>query len=71
MAEAGGVEQSTASVATRFIDDEVWAIATSRWINEKVRSSPIAQSTEAWNHLGIILSNLREYIEDEIQQRSR
>jgi hypothetical protein len=53
-----------------LIPVDVWTVATSRWINNHVRNSPIAQSTEAWNHLGVVLQHLYGLLEDELKQRS-
>lgn len=50
------------------ISDEAWLYATSAWTNEHVRNSPIAQSIEAWNHLGLILPHLRTLLETELSK---
>jgi hypothetical protein len=62
-------EAGSAALPPNEIDDDAWIVATSRWINEHVRSSPIARSTEAWNHLGLILPHLRGMLEEELKQR--
>ena len=51
------------------ISDDMWSSATSNWISNHVRNSPIAQSIEAWTYLGTILPHLRNYIEDELKPR--
>lgn len=48
------------------IPDDIWARASSLWIDRYVRNSPIAQHVEAWNHLGGILPKLRELLLDEL-----
>jgi hypothetical protein len=44
------------------ISDETWQAASSAWIDDYVRNSPISANTEAWNHLNNSLSHLREYL---------
>jgi len=63
-------EKSTeeAIAASRPISDAAWAHATSRWISECINNSPMSQSTEAWNHLGVALPHLRRILEEELQR---
>lgn len=49
-----------------LISDGLWSVATSTWIHNHIRNSPIAQSTEAWQHLGLVLPQLRGYLESEL-----
>lgn len=49
------------------LSDAAWAVASSRWLSDCVRNSPISQSTEAWNHLGTVLHKLRDYIRHEMK----
>lgn len=58
----------SSEVASRPLSNEIWAVASSRWINDHIRNSPVAQSTEAWNHLGSVLHKLREYLEAEMKK---
>lgn len=50
----------------RLISDSAWAIASSTWVHNHVRNSPMAESAAGWNHLGTILPRLREYLEIEM-----
>ena len=51
------------------ISDEAWASATSRWIDDHIRNSAVAGSTEAWNRLHGVLPKLREYLETELGRK--
>lgn len=44
------------------IPDSTWETAVARWIESHVRNSPIAGSTEAWNHLHSVLPKLKEFL---------
>jgi hypothetical protein len=51
------------------ISDTVWETACAAWINDRVRNSPIAGATEAWNHLMGALPALRAALETELGKK--
>jgi|HubBroStandDraft_6_1064221.scaffolds.fasta_scaffold844832_2 hypothetical protein len=62
-------EEGTGHVSRPIISDESWAHASSAWLNSHVRNSPISQSVEAWNHLGLVLHKLRDHLELELTRK--
>lgn len=64
---AASVQEDLTKIQS-FLSDDTWAHASSRWLNDHVRNSPISQSVEAWNHLGTILPKLRDYLRDELKK---
>ena len=50
------------------VPDNAWDAALARWLNEHVRGSPIAQATEAWNHLNGTIHHLRDYLVEELKK---
>ena len=67
-APEGAVPLTTSEAPAPAISDGVWSAATSSWISAHVRNSPIAQSVEAWTHLGTILPRLRALLEAELSK---
>jgi len=67
--EPDRLEPKAEAPAPQVISDGAWSSATSTWISAHVRNSPIAQSVEAWTHLGTILPHLRGYLENELKSR--
>ena len=53
-----------------LISDESWSAASSAWINNHIRNSPVSQAVEAWNHIGAALPLLRGYLENELRRAS-
>ena len=49
--------------------DAAWAIALANWTSRYIRNSPVAQSTEAWNHLGAVMPQLKTLLEAELMKR--
>lgn len=43
------VEDTSATQSTPFAD--AWAEATNLWIHGHLRNSPLAEATQAWNHV--------------------
>lgn len=54
--------------ATPAIPDDTWKAATEAWINNHIRSSPLARSSEAWNHLMRSLPLLKGFVETELKK---
>ena len=52
-----------------IISDTAWETALATWINDRVRNSPIAGATEAWNHLMGALPALRAALEAELGKK--
>lgn len=48
------------------ISDERWAYAVSKWTAAHLHGSPVAQNTEAWNHLMKSLPHLKGFIHKEL-----
>lgn len=49
------------------ISDEAWNRAVGTWIDRHLRSTPLSQASDAWNHLSLTLPRLREYLERELR----
>jgi hypothetical protein len=60
-APAAPVDASTA------VPQAAWDRAVGAWIDAHVRSSPIAQSGDAWAHLNAVLPRLRTLLEQELK----
>lgn len=60
----------TAAPAVTVSEDTSKTVAINRgvraWVDKHVRNSPVARSTEAWNHLQKILPELAPLIEKEV-----
>lgn len=52
-----------------FISAAAWETATTSWINDHVRNSPVSGFTEAWNHLMSALPHLRSALETELGKK--
>jgi hypothetical protein len=57
------------ATTSSVISDEAWSNASSTWVNNHVRNSPISGAVEAWNHLGAVLPLLRNYLETELGKK--
>lgn len=62
-------DPNTKEVFPKAISDTAWETALSTWINDRVRNSPIAGATEAWNHLMGALPHLRTVLETELGKK--
>lgn len=61
-------EITVAAAPTTVIPQDTWDHAVAAWINDHVRSSPIAQGAAgAWEHLHAALPRLKELLEREIR----
>ena len=47
--------------------DEAWDRAFNAWRDNWLRSSPVAQNTEGWNHLHSVMGRFRELLEAELK----
>ena len=56
------------AAAAPIISDESWAAATTAWIDNHVRSSPLSQSSAAWNHLMRSLPLLKGFVETQLKR---
>jgi len=50
------------------ISDSAWQAAVGSWMDRHVKNSPIAQNTDAYNHLSSIADNLRDLLEIELRR---
>lgn len=51
-----------------LIPDQTWSRACDAWIADHIRSSPVAQAAEAWNHLMQALPHLKGFVETELRR---
>ena len=56
-------------VPVKVISDEAWERAFTAWRDGYLRSSPVAQNTEGWNHLHSVMGRFRELLEAELKVR--
>jgi hypothetical protein len=54
------------SAPTRKISDDAWARASGTWVDQHLRSTPVSQSSESWNHLMSVIPRLRDLLEAEL-----
>lgn len=59
---ATGAATSAPAPAHAQISQDVWDRAVGTWLDDHVRSSPIAQAPAAWQHLNDVLPRLREIL---------
>lgn len=50
-------------LVSSMISDEAWNQAIGSWVNDHLRSTPVAQNTDGWNHLMGVIPKLRELLE--------
>lgn len=48
------------------ISDEAWSNAIGAWVDQYLRSTPVTQTSEGWNHLVSVIPRLRELLEAEL-----
>lgn len=56
-----------ATESTHHLPQGVFDAAVANWINDRLRSSPVASRAPAWNFLMAELPGLRDYIEREFE----
>lgn len=66
VASSGTTGFSPTPMAGQHISDEAWAAAKGKFIDNCIRNSPIAQTSDAWNHFNSVIDEFRSLIEAEL-----